>query len=137
MAPGGGNDRVTVRVFAEEHPLTDRFIPPRFECLVEPDRDQVVVRPQGELDMATVPQVDEQVRELVESGFKKVVIDLGSLTFLDSTGIRMLLQWTATADTDGIDFALLPGTGAVERVLDITGVRQHFHFIDPAQLRHS
>jgi anti-anti-sigma factor len=115
--------------------LSDHFIPPRFECLVEPDRDHVLVRPQGELDMATVPEVDSNVEELVNSGFTNVVLDLAGLTFMDSTGLRLLVKWTQTARGDGMSFRLLPGSPAIDRVLDISGLRDELEFADAAKLR--
>jgi anti-anti-sigma factor len=117
--------------------LSDHFIPPRFECLVEPDRDHVLVRPQGELDMATVPEVDSNVEELVNSGFTNVVLDLAGLTFMDSTGLRLLVKWTQTARGDGMSFRLLPGSPAIDRVLDISGLRDELDFADAAKLRRS
>jgi anti-sigma B factor antagonist len=84
--------------------------------------------------MATVPQVDTQIEELVKSGFKKMVLDLGGLTFLDSTGLRLLLKWTHAARADGLAFELLPGGPTVERVLDIAGVRTELDFVAPHSL---
>jgi anti-sigma B factor antagonist len=115
--------------------LSDRFIPPRFECLVEPDRDRVLVRPKGELDMATVPEVDRQIEEVTSNGFKQVVLDLSGLTFLDSTGLRLLIKWTQRCRQDGIDFSVLPGGPQVDRVLEISGIRPELTFADPNNIR--
>ena len=63
-----------------------------FRCEVEPDRATVRVRPVGELDLETVPLVDAELAELWSVGFTRLVVDLRSVTFLDSTGLRMLLS---------------------------------------------
>jgi hypothetical protein len=52
-------------------------IPPEepFRCEVMPERDAVKVRPVGELDMDTAPVLDAQMRELRDSGFRRLVLD--------------------------------------------------------------
>ena len=62
-----------------------------FRCEVDPHRESIFVRPVGELDLATAPIVDTQLSELVEAGFRNIVLDLGKLRFLDSTGLRLLV----------------------------------------------
>lgn len=115
--------------------LSDRFIPPQFTCSVEPARDHVVVRPEGELDMATAPELDGQISELHGSGFGHVVVDLAGLTFMDSSGLRLLLQHSKAAENNGKRFSLLPGEQVVERVFDVAGVRSEFRFADRSSLR--
>jgi anti-anti-sigma factor len=93
-----------------------------FRCEVAPHRDVVLVRPVGELDLATVPMVDEQLAELSSAGFTRLVLDLRGVRFLDSTGLRMLLAWHGRSTNDGIAFSVIPGPPVVQRVLEITGV---------------
>ena len=93
-----------------------------FRCEVEPDREAVIVRPVGELDLATAPIVDAQLSELVTAGFGSVVLDLRKLRFLDSTGLKLLMTWEARSRADGIDLRVLPGPPAVQRVFDVAGV---------------
>jgi anti-sigma B factor antagonist len=80
-----------------------------FRCEVEPDRATVRVRPVGELDLETVPVVDAELAELWSVGFTRLVVDLRSVTFLDSTGLRMLLAWQARSAADGMVFGVVPG----------------------------
>ena len=87
-----------------------------FSCEVMPERDQVIVRPHGELDMATVGEVEQELRNLRRSGFRTLVLDLGGLTFMDSTGLHLVMRWTNESAQDGFAFELEPGTPAVMRV---------------------
>ena len=73
-----------------------------FRCDVEPARESVFVRPVGELDLSTVPVVDAQLSELVDAGFRRLVLDLRELRFLDSTGLRLLLSWDAKTRAEGV-----------------------------------
>ena len=98
-------------------------LPPLFSCPVEPDRDRVVVRPSGELDLTSVEVVDRELRELVAAGFDHLVVDLRGVTFMDSSGLALLLRWTRSARADGISLEVHPGGRDVMRVVDLAGVR--------------
>jgi anti-sigma B factor antagonist len=93
-----------------------------FRCEVEPQRAVVRLRPVGELDIATVPIVEEQLAELWSVGFAHLVVDLREVSFLDSTGLRMLLTWDAISRADAMKFGVIRGPEVVQRVLEIAGV---------------
>jgi anti-sigma B factor antagonist len=96
--------------------------PEPFRCDVEPERDAMRVVAIGELDIATAPILRERIRELEEVGFEQIVLDLNRLTFIDSTGIRRILQARTAASENGVAVALIPGPPAVQRVFEIAGV---------------
>lgn len=87
-----------------------------FRCEVTPERDHVVVRPRGELDMATIGAVEQELRHLRRSGFSTLVLDLSGLTFMDSTGLHLVMRWTSEAAQDGFSFEIEPGPPAIMRV---------------------
>jgi anti-anti-sigma factor len=95
-----------------------------FTCEVRTERDQVVVAPRGELDMATVGAVEQKLRELLDSGFRTVLLDLAGLSFMDSTGLHLVARWTAEASRDGFSFQLEPGPPAVQRVFELAGMTE-------------
>jgi len=102
-----------------------------FRCEVEPDRAAVRVRPIGELDLATVPLVEAQLAELWSVGFTRIVLDLREVSFMDSTGVRLLLTWHAHSAADGMLFGVISGPPAVQRVLEVSGVVDHFTYCSP------
>jgi anti-sigma B factor antagonist len=102
-----------------------------FRCEVDPDRESVRVRPVGELDLDTADVVDAQLSELWSVGFTRLVLDLRSVEFLDSTGIRLLLSWDAKSRADGVEFAVIPGPDAVQRVLAVAGAVEVLTFSQP------
>ena len=77
----------------EPDPLTGEFEP--FRVDVEPARESVRVAPVGELDIATVDKLQAEVARLLETGFEKIVLDLRGVRFLDSTGLRLVLELDA------------------------------------------
>jgi anti-sigma B factor antagonist len=102
-----------------------------FRCDVEPNRETVRVRPVGELDLATVDVVEEQLSELKAAGFTSLTLDLRDVRFLDSTGLRMILLWDAEARAGGFVFRLIEGPPAVRRLFDLTGTTEKFDYVDP------
>ena len=50
-----------------------------------------VVQVRGEIDIATVGQLRRCLVDLVEAGHREIVLDLGELYFIDSTGIGVLI----------------------------------------------
>ena len=109
-------------------PLFPSFEP--FSLAVVPDRREVDVVPTGELDLATAEQVEREVRELRASGFRQVVIDLRRLTFIDSSGLRMLITLRNDARRDGHVLKLVPGRPDVQRLFDLTVTRGLFDWRD-------
>jgi anti-sigma B factor antagonist len=97
-------------------------------CEVVPQRDVVRVDPIGSLDMATVPVLEQQLQELREAGFRRLIVDLGGLWFMDSTGLRLVLDWHTAAQQDGFEIGFAPGPPAVQRVLELTGTSDHVPF---------
>ncbi|HEU4657963.1 MAG TPA: STAS domain-containing protein [Capillimicrobium sp.] len=94
-----------------------------FICHVRPDRDVVYVAPEGELDLLTVGEVEQQLHELRDAGFDQFVLDLRELTFIDLAGLRMAERWVAAARRDTFTFDVLTGAPAVQRLLHVLGGR--------------
>jgi anti-anti-sigma factor len=63
----------------------------------------------GELDLATVPLVDAELADLWAVGLSSLVLDLPKVCFLDSTGLHLLMSWTAACEADGIAFRVTEG----------------------------
>jgi anti-sigma B factor antagonist len=94
--------------------------PEPFRVEVLPDRDRVLVAPHGELDLATIGRLATAIDELVVREFDRIVIDLRQTSFIDSSGVHLLLTCARRADAH---FSVIDGPLAVRRVFDLTGVR--------------
>jgi anti-anti-sigma factor len=99
-----------------------------FAVSVRPHRDAVHVAPSGELDIATVGALREQVDELVDAGFERVVVDLRELAFMDCAGLRLLHALNADAQRRGWELSLIQGRRPVRRVFEITETLQGLPF---------
>jgi anti-anti-sigma factor len=101
-----------------------------FRIDVEPLRDAVRVCPTGELDIATVGVLREQVEDLIATGFERLVLDLGELTYFDSTGIHLVLDLVQGSRADGWQLAVVDGTDPVRRAFGVAGLRGVVPFVD-------
>lgn len=91
------------------------------------DGDRAVVRPSGELDAATADQLDRALRKVAAPGVD-LVVDLRGLTFIDSSGIGLLLAWHGRARTAGASFELIQGDACVRRVFELCDVDRLLRF---------
>jgi anti-sigma B factor antagonist len=94
---------------------------PWFSLGLVPAGEQVWLQASGELDLAATPKLYEQVGELLAAGFRQLVIDLRSVTFIDLTGVRLLLKLAEDARDDGWRLSLLQAGGQVGQILTLTG----------------
>jgi anti-sigma B factor antagonist len=76
---------------------------------------------EGELDLAGARQLEESLAAAEKEEPARLIVDLGRLAFIDSTGLRLLLQADARARERGCELLLRPGEPAVQRVFEVTG----------------
>ncbi|HEY8481781.1 MAG TPA: STAS domain-containing protein [Spirillospora sp.] len=55
------------------------------------EKGLTVVKISGEIDVFTSPRLRESLLEIIDNGGAHLVIDLGEVTFLDSTGLGVLV----------------------------------------------
>lgn len=107
-------------------------IPPPFHAAVERDNGRLRVRLAGELDLATVPEAEKAIAE-ARSEAAPLEVDLSGITFIDSSGLRLIVQIDAACRADGRDLVLRPGPRGVQRVFDLAGVVGILPFRDPEE----
>jgi ABC-type transporter Mla MlaB component len=93
---------------------------PSLTCRVLLERDAVRVHPIGSLDIATAPVLAHQLEELCEAGFRRLIVDLGGLSLMDSNGLQLALDWQAPPRQD---------SPAVRHVIEITCTSGQLPFI--------
>lgn len=80
------------------------------------------VEVKGELDLSTSPRLEDALRDEFNSG-KSVVLDLSQVTFIDSTGLNVLVAALRSCEQNGCQLELGPEPSVqVSRVLRITGL---------------
>jgi anti-sigma B factor antagonist len=82
----------------------------------------------GELDVASAPQLEQRVMELCREAAVEIVLDMGRLAFIDSSGLNAILRLKAVCEERGCEFYLTPGPPPVERLFDITRLTDRLPF---------
>lgn len=83
----------------------------------------------GELDLATVDGMHRELARVEATDAIAIVIDLSGLTFIDSSGARLL--YLAHARLAGDErLSLLRGPAAVQRVFELSGIQRLLPFAD-------
>jgi anti-sigma B factor antagonist len=88
----------------------------------------VTVSLQGELDLSSAARMEEFFASIDEQRPTRVMVDLGGLAFIDSSGLRVLLIADALAREHGYEFVVLPGQEPVQRVFEMTGALDVLRF---------
>ncbi|MEU0935617.1 STAS domain-containing protein [Embleya sp. NPDC005971] len=75
----------------------------------------------GEIDMDSGPILDDALSRQVSAGLNRLLLDLSSVAFIDSFGLRILVRAERRAREAGGSLQLIAPTRAVARVLRLTG----------------
>lgn len=89
-----------------------------------------VVAVGGEVDLATAPQLREELESHVDGGHARVIVDLRRTTFLDSTGLGVLVSVLKRCREEGGDLALVITEPKLVKLFEITGLEQTFPIAD-------
>jgi len=83
----------------------------------------LVIRPVGELDIATADELGQTLQDGLASDAARVVLDLSGVTFIDSAGVRCLLMAVAASEAGGGKLRVRRGQSEqVARLLELVGV---------------
>jgi anti-sigma B factor antagonist len=77
----------------------------------------------GEVDVSSSQMLEEAVVEACAAGARELVLDMGGIEFMDSTGLRAILRGKTLCEARDCDYRLTPAQRPVEQTLAVTGVR--------------
>jgi anti-anti-sigma factor len=98
---------------------------PLEEVTFESRGDVVLARVMGEVDLANVASVKEQLVEAVPNTATALVLDLSGTEYLDSSGIRLIFELSDRLAGRGQKLEIVaPDDSAVNRVLVLTEVHR-------------
>ena len=83
---------------------------------IQRDADSVVVEVGGELDLAAESTYTRALEGNLYAPL--VVLDLSRITFMDSTGLRLILETDARVRADGNRCVVVRGQGSVHRLIE-------------------
>jgi anti-anti-sigma factor len=76
----------------------------------------------GDLDMSARFQAEQALDALLAEPVEQLVLDLGEVTFVDSTGMGLVLEVHDRARTEKFKLRILRGPDEVQRVFELAGV---------------
>jgi anti-sigma B factor antagonist len=89
--------------------------------------DSVIVAVAGEIDLSTADQLNAAIREAEKPETKRIIVDLSALSFVDSTGLSVLLDAIKRSRRDGNRLSFVPSEHeGVTRLFALTGTTEMF-----------
>ena len=86
------------------------------------EADEVTLTVGGEIYLASAPALEGAFRDAESSRPSRIVLDLGALDFIDSTGIHLLIHAQQRADAEGRQLVLTHAPAHAQRIFRLTGI---------------
>jgi anti-anti-sigma factor len=83
----------------------------------------------GELDIATADQLTDALEGLQPASGDRLIIDLSGVSFMDSTGLRVLIAANRNAAASGYSLVIVTGDSPAKRVLELTRMDEHMQVV--------
>ena len=90
------------------------------------DARTAIVAVHDALDIHSAPLVRECLSQVVDHGWRTVIVDLHEVDFMDSTGLGVLIGARRRSQDAGTKLVLARPSRATSRLLAVTGTRRHF-----------
>jgi len=84
----------------------------------------------GELDIATVGQLEAEVEAVLARGVRELVLDLNGLTFIDSSALRLFIVLKDRSAGEDWQLSLTRPAGPALSIFQISGAEEHLPFIE-------
>jgi anti-anti-sigma factor len=108
--------------------------PIRVEIREETAGDSPALSVDGELDLSSVPVLAQHIEGQLGGDRKALTLDLSGVSFMDSSGLRLLIELNERAQREGWSLSLIPPKHeSANLVLRMTGAHSALPFEDPSQ----
>lgn len=92
----------------------------------EPEPETAVIELKGEVDLYTCPELKQELLRVIEEGAMLVVVDLTETTFIDSTGLGVLIRGVERLQPEGGRLAVVCIDPNMVKVFEVTGLNRVF-----------
>ena len=90
----------------------------------EPRNGWIAMSVEGEVDLATVAELEAAVEAILDGETANLIVDLNPTSFMDSTGLRALVEADRRFTAADRSFASAAQSGPVARLIDLSGLDQ-------------
>lgn len=94
------------------------------------DAQGVALRLEGELDLETSVEFDRRLAAIDQAQIRRLLIDLGGVTFMDSRGLSSIVRAHQSAEANGHILVVRRGSNQVQRLFVLTGIDERLTFED-------
>jgi anti-sigma B factor antagonist len=106
------------------------------DAALDPPRMTLALK--GELDLAGAPSLEREIEALPWPQLAELVVDLAELTFIDSTGLSVLIRASQRAAAEGLLFSVVRAPMQPRRLFSLAGVTAGLNVLplepsDPAE----
>jgi anti-anti-sigma factor len=109
-------------------------VPELFHVTAEPFEDGIIVRATGEIDVTTVDVLRRELGRAREEA-TTVLLDLSGVTFIDSTGLHLLLEASHSSALSDWGFFVTRPSRVVQRLIEVSGTADLLKIVDPSAER--
>ena len=106
--------------------MDEQAVGPDLVLSVDVEQTRAVVAVRGELDAYSAPRLEAEISKLLREPIDAVVLDLSETGFLDSSGLRAILSAHRRLTESDRQLRLRAPSEPVTRLLEITGLTDHF-----------
>src|SRR4051812_19010112 len=93
--------------------------------------DSATVRIEGDLDMSGMLRLEQELTRLIDRDrVAELTLDLSRVTFIDSTGLGLIINTDQSARQDGVALRLVRGPREVHRVFEMVGLADVLPFVE-------
>jgi anti-anti-sigma factor len=105
-------------------------VPDLLHVTSEPSENTVIVRATGEIDRSTVDML-RRALDAARLEATTALLDLSGVTFIDSTGLHLLLEASHSSATSDWGFFVVRPSRSVLRLIDMSGTANLIMVVDP------
>jgi anti-sigma B factor antagonist len=90
------------------------------------ESDAIVLSLTGEVDLYTCPELKTELLRVIDEGAKVVVVDLSGTTFIDSTGLAVLIRGAERLRTSDGRLTVVVVDPSLRKIFEVTGLDRIF-----------
>jgi anti-sigma B factor antagonist len=98
---------------------------PHFELIEQRIGGRLVIRPSGEIDLATADTLQAAMTRAIDAAPEELWVDLTDVEFLDSTGLTVLVRAHRALDDGRCRLVVICPGGPVRRAFEVSGLHEH------------
>ena len=84
----------------------------------------------GEIDLSAIGALEDALAQVLATPPAVLVLDLREVSFLDSSGLRLILRLDRSQREAGSQLTVVRGGRRVERVFELTGAAEHLDLVE-------